>query len=204
MKSFVSNYFLNRATNLAITRKKKINLLFIQSEILRYSFVCFCFCFVFLFFAKKKQLFYATTTISSHWSNSVDWSCGRDSCSVSSAWIPWLILIPLQGYNRFEFRVFFSPRLVALPKLKSLVCPITFSWMENSSQTLWEMQTASFRKWTRLAESTSLDNNRYATSVSINYIHSKITLIISSFCFVNVSRYQQNQISNWSIEIVKS
>ena len=77
--------------------------------------------------------------------------------------------MPLQVYNSSEFR-FPSPRPVAIVMLKEPNLP-NYCWRENT----WihaflknmKMQTALSRIWTRVAMSTSYDDNLYVMSASL-------------------------------------
>ena len=69
---------------------------------------------------------------------------------------------------------FFSLRLVAISRPKSLVCPLfTHNWGENSwihtfpkgISTMWNANSSS-RIWTRVAMSPSYNDNHYATNTS--------------------------------------
>ena len=70
------------------------------------------------------------------------------------------------------------PRLIAITRLKSPICPCYLPIAEEmivqfiSFQrvlALWEMQTALFKIWIQEAESTTYNDNRYATSTSNSY-----------------------------------
>ena len=70
---------------------------------------------------------------------------------------------------------FLSPRLVASPRLKNLVCPTIYPYLEGEIigfipfprvLVLCNMQSVSSRIWTRVAVSISYDNNLYTTGTS--------------------------------------
>ena len=94
-------------------------------------------------------------------------------------------------FNRFEFRVFPSTRLVTLPGLKKLVCPtilpiaggriIGFIPLPRVL-VLCEMHSISSRIWTRVLVSISNDDNHYATGTTIKFINIIKGYLKLSFC----------------------
>ena len=82
----------------------------------------------------------------------------------------------LRGNFQFGIQRFSSSRPVARPMLKSPVCPtggrfIGFILLPKVLM-LWEMQTASFRIWTRVAMFTFYENNHDTIYIYI-YIYIK-------------------------------
>ena len=73
-------------------------------------------------------------------------------------------------FNRFEFS-FPSPRLLALPRLKNLVCPTIYPLLEGELLDSFLSQGyecyVSSRIWTRVTVSISCDDNHYTTGTSI-------------------------------------
>ena len=84
----------------------------------------------------------------------------------------------LSGVSQVSIQSFPSPRLVASPRLKILVCPtilpiaggriIGFIPFQRVL-VLCEMQSVSSRIWTRVAVSISYDDNHYTTGIFLFY-----------------------------------
>ena len=114
-------------------------------------------------------------------------------------------------FNRFEFIVFPSLRLVASPRLKNLVCPTILPIAGGriigfipfpKVLVLCEMQSVRSRIWTCVAVSISCNDNHYTTGRQPDSHHN---FLFMQFRFLKVFRcfVRLKLLSQWFIIIIK-